>query len=94
MFLKVLECGLKLIVVINKVDCFDVCFSEVFDEMFELIFDLGGDEVFEDLIYLFFLFKEGFVMFDYEVRIDLMLLFLEMIVDKILGFVVVSGEVF
>ena len=41
---KALECGLRRIVVINKIDRPDARLDEVLDEVFELFLDLGADE--------------------------------------------------
>jgi GTP-binding protein len=57
---KAIECGLKPIVVINKIDRPDARTMEVVDEAFELILELGGEAYLEDLSHIFASAKQGF----------------------------------
>lgn len=82
---KALECGLKPIVVVNKIDRSDARSTAVIDEAFDLLADLGADEDTLDFPYLFTSAKEGYATDDPEVRTESMELLLDMIVDKIPG---------
>ena len=50
---KAFECGLRPIVVINKIDRPDARPHEVVDEVFELFLQLGADDVLADFPYIF-----------------------------------------
>ncbi|HHK42716.1 MAG TPA: GTP-binding protein, partial [Planctomycetaceae bacterium] len=50
---KALECGLQLIVVVNKIDRSDARPHEVLDETLELLLELGAAEYLDDLPHLF-----------------------------------------
>ena len=56
---KALECGLKPIVVVNKIDRPDARSWEVLDEAFELMMELGGEELVDDFPHMFATAKEG-----------------------------------
>lgn len=62
---KALECGLRPIVVVNKIDRPDARTLEALDEAFELIMELGGDDV-GDFPYIFTSAKEGIATDDPE----------------------------
>lgn len=89
---KALECDLKPIVVINKIDKPDARPHEALDETMELILDLGGEDHFEELTYLFASSKEGFASFDSEVRTDSMAPLLDTIIEKIPGPMIESKQ--
>ncbi len=89
---KALECGLKPIVVINKVDKPDARPHEALDETLELILDLGGEDVFEGITYLFASSKEGFATFDPDQREKTMEPLLDTILEKIPGPAVEADE--
>jgi GTP-binding protein len=61
---KALECGLKPIVVINKVDRSDARIDEVLNEVFDLFMDLGADESLADFPYLFASGRSGWASDD------------------------------
>lgn len=82
---KALECRLRPIVVINKIDRPDARPLEVLDETLELILDLGGEEVFDGITYLFASSKEGIASFDPHSREATMEPLLDTIIDKIPG---------
>ena len=57
---KALECGLKLMVCINKIDRPDCRPQEVLSETFDLLVDLGADDETLDFPYVFTSAKEGY----------------------------------
>ena len=61
---KAFECGLRPLVVINKIDRPDARPHEVLDETLELFLSLGADDVLADFPYLFASAKLGFVTDD------------------------------
>ena len=61
---KALECGLKPIVVVNKIDRPDARSWEVLDEAFELMMELGGEELVDDFPHMFATAKEGYATRD------------------------------
>ena len=82
---KALECGLKPIVLVNKIDRPDARSHEVVDEALDLMLDLGADDDLDDFPHLFATAKEGYATEDPDVRTDSMKLLLDMIVDNIPG---------
>lgn len=82
---KALECGLKPIVVINKIDRSDARSNEVVDEAFDLLMDLGADEETMDFPYLFTSAKEGYSTDDPAKRTESMESLLDLIVKEIPG---------
>ena len=82
---KALECGLKPIVVINKIDRGDARSHAVVDEALDLLMELGADEDTLDFPYLFTSAKEGYATDDPDKRTDSMELLLETIVREIPG---------
>ncbi len=80
---KALEVGIKPIVVVNKVDKPDARPAEALDEALELLLELGGDEVFDNVSYLFASSKEGFATHHVETPGDSMKPLLDLIVDKV-----------
>ena len=61
---KAFECGLRPIVVINKIDRPDARPHEVVDEVLELFLQLGADDVLADFPYLFTSAKLGYATAD------------------------------
>ena len=61
---KALECGLKPIVVINKIDRPDARPHEVLDEAFELLMDLGADDMLDDFPISVASGKDGYATHD------------------------------
>jgi GTP-binding protein len=82
---KALECGLKPIVVINKIDRPDARPHEVLDEAFGLLMELGADEHLHDFKYLFASGREGYATTDPEVRTDSIQPLLDMVLEVIPG---------
>ena len=82
---KALECGLKPIVVVNKIDRPDARSQDVVAEALELFLDLGADEQVADFPYVFASAKEGFATEDPEVPGDSMQPLLEMLLEHVPG---------
>jgi GTP-binding protein len=82
---KALECGLKPIVVVNKIDRPDARPLEVLDEAFELLLSLGGDHHLHDFPHLFASGKDGFATADPDVRTDSIRPLLDMVLHEIPG---------
>ena len=82
---KALECGLKPIVLVNKIDRGDARPHEVVDEALDLLIDLGADEETADFPYLFSSAKEGYATDDPDKRTDSMEILLDMILNEIPG---------
>ncbi|HZL88228.1 MAG TPA: translational GTPase TypA [Pirellulaceae bacterium] len=82
---KALECGVKPIVVINKIDRSDARPHEVLDEAFGLLMEMGADEHLHDFKYLFASGREGYATTDPEVPTDSIQPLLDMVLDAIPG---------
>ena len=82
---KALECGLKPIVVVNKIDRPDARSQDVVAEALELFLDLGADEQVADFPYVFASAKEGFATSDPDVPGDSMQPLLEMLLEHVPG---------
>ena len=82
---KALECGLKPIVVVNKIDRPDARSQDVVAEALELFLDLGADEQVADFPYVFASAKEGFATEDPEVPGDSMQPLLEVLLEHVPG---------
>ena len=80
---KALEVGIKPIVVVNKIDKPDARPAAALDEALELILELGGDEVFDQVSYLFASSKEGYACEDPGSPGKDMTQLLDLIVDKV-----------
>lgn len=80
---KALEAGIKPIVVVNKIDKPDARPAEALDEALELIFELGGDEIFDEVSYLFASSKEGFATADHAQPGGDMTPLLDLIIDRV-----------
>ncbi len=79
---KALECGLKPIVVINKIDRPDARPHEALDEALDLILDLGGGSL-DDFPHLFASSKDGYATHDPDQRTDSMRPLLDMVLAQI-----------
>jgi GTP-binding protein len=82
---KALECHLKPIIVVNKIDRPDARPHQVIDETLDLLIDLGADDDVADFPHLFSSAKEGYATHDPAVRTDSMQPLLEMVVQQIPG---------
>jgi GTP-binding protein len=82
---KALECGLKPIVVINKIDRQDARAHEVLNETFELFLQLGADEHLDDFPHIFSSARAGYATDDPARPGTSMLPLLDMVLDVIPG---------
>jgi GTP-binding protein len=82
---KALQCGVKPIVVINKIDRSDARPHQVLDETFELVMDLAGDRHLDDFPHLFTSARDGYATPDPAVRGDSMRPLLDMVLAQIPG---------
>jgi GTP-binding protein len=81
---KALECGLRPIVVVNKIDRPDGRPHEVLDEALELIMELGGDKL-GDFSYIFTSAKDGVATDDPDRRHVGMEPLLDLVLDVVPG---------
>ena len=89
---KAFQCGLRPIVVINKIDRPDARSHEVVDEVLELFLQLGADDVLADFPYLFASAKLGYVTTDPDKATGSIEPLMDMILEKIPGPDVDIGE--
>ena len=82
---KALECNLKPIIVINKIDRPDSRAHEALNEAFDLVLELAHDEQLTDVAYMFATAKEGYATHDPDVRTTSMEPLLDMILSEIPG---------
>jgi GTP-binding protein len=82
---KAFECGLRPIVVINKIDRPDARSHEVVDEVLELFLQLGADDSLADFPYIFASSKLGFATFDPDKPGDSIEPLMDLIIEKIPG---------
>jgi GTP-binding protein len=82
---KALECGLKPIVVINKVDRPDSRPGEVLSEMFDLFVELGAEELALDFPYVYASGREGYASDDPSHRSGTIEPLLDLVLAKIPG---------
>ena len=82
---KALECGLKPLVVVNKIDRPDGRPHEVIDQTLDLLLDLGADDEVADFPHVFASAKEGYATLDPRVRTTSMQPLLEMVVARYLA---------
>jgi GTP-binding protein len=82
---KALQCGLKPIIVINKIDRSDARPLEVLDETFELLMEMGIDQQLDDIGFLFSTAKEGYATDDPDVAGDSMGPLLDMVLEQVPG---------
>ena len=82
---KALECGLALMVVINKIDRPDCRPDDVLSETFDLLVELGADDATLDFPYIYTSAKEGYATDDPTQKGTDVRPLLEMVHDKIPG---------
>jgi GTP-binding protein len=82
---KAFECGLRPIVVINKIDRPDARAHEVVDEVLELFLQLGADDALADFPFLFTSARLGYATPDPTERTDSIAPLMDMILEKIPG---------
>jgi GTP-binding protein len=82
---KALECRLRPVVVINKIDRPDARPQEVLNETFELFLDLGAEDHLSDFPHIFSSSKEGYATGDPTVRGDSMEMLFDMMLQAIPG---------
>jgi GTP-binding protein len=82
---KALECGLKPVVVINKIDRPDARCDEALNEVFELLVELGADDDVLDFPYIFTSAKEDYATTDPDQRGTSMKPLLDLILREIPG---------
>ncbi len=80
---KALECGLKLIVVVNKIDRSDARPQEALSEAFDLLVELGADDCTLDFPYVFTSAKEGYATHDPENKSGDFRPLLDLIVEQV-----------
>ncbi|MCA9050916.1 MAG: translational GTPase TypA, partial [Planctomycetaceae bacterium] len=82
---KALENGLKLMVVINKIDRPDCRPDEVLSQTFDLLVELGADDETLDFPYIFTSAREGYAVHDPKVREGDIRPLLDMVLERIPG---------
>lgn len=82
---KALENGLKLMVVINKIDRLDCRPEDVLSQTFDLLVELEADDETLDFPYIFCSAKEGYAVHDPTAREGDIRPLLDMVLDKIPG---------
>ena len=82
---KAFECGLRPIVVINKIDRPDARSHEVVDEVLELFLQLGADDVLADFPYIFTSAKLAYATFDPDQAGSSIEPLMDLILEKIPG---------
>ncbi len=80
---KTLEKGLKVIVVINKIDRKDARPDEILDEVYDLFIDLGADDEQLDFPYLYAIGREGIVKKTLDETTDNLQQLFEAILDEV-----------
>jgi len=91
---KALKSGLKVIVVINKIDRDDARPWEVLDEIYTLLIDLDASDEQLDFPVLYAIGKQGIAMKSPDDSAENLHLLMDMIVDEIPPPVSISGEPF
>ena len=82
---KALENGLKLMVVINKIDRPDCRPDEVLSATFDLLVELGADDETLDFPYIFTSARDGYAVHDHSQREGDIRPLLDMVLDRIPG---------
>jgi GTP-binding protein len=85
---KALECRLRPVVVVNKIDRPDARAHEVLDEVLGLFLELGADDELADFPFVYASAREGFASHDPAVREGTMEPLLDLVLEKIPGPVV------
>ena len=82
---KALECRLRPLVVVNKIDRPDARQLEVLDEILGLFLELGADDELADFPFVYASSREGFASHDPAVREGTMEALLDLVLEKIPG---------
>ncbi len=82
---KALECGVKPIVVVNKIDRPDARCDEVVEEALMLLVDIGGEHYMDHFDVIYASGRSGYATLDWKVPGDSMVPLLEMMIEKIPG---------
>jgi len=82
---KALQCRLKPIVVINKIDRQDARATEVLHETLDLLLDLGAEEVLGDFPHVFTSARDGYATDDPARRTDSMQILLDLVLASVPG---------
>jgi GTP-binding protein len=82
---KALECRLKPVVVVNKIDRSDARAEEVLNETFELFMELGADDSLADFPYIFASSRQGFATHDPSDPGDSMKPLLDLVLEAVPG---------
>lgn len=82
---KALECGLKPVVVINKIDRADCRPDEVLSQVFDLLVELGADDETLDFPYVYASAREGYATHDPNEKTESIHPVLDMVIDNIPG---------
>jgi GTP-binding protein len=82
---KALECELRPIVLVNKIDRPDARPHAALDEALELILDLGGEQHLEDFPHIFTTAKEGYATHDPDIPGTSMAPLLDMVLRHVPG---------
>ena len=82
---KAIECGVKPLIVINKIDRPDARIDAVVDETLELLMDLGCEDVLDDFPIIYSSAKEGYATHDPTVRTASILPIMDLILEHAPG---------
>lgn len=82
---KALECGVKPIVVVNKIDRPDARCDEVVEEALMLLVDLGGEHYMDHFDVIYASGRSGYATLDWRTPGENMVPLLEMMLEKIPG---------
>jgi GTP-binding protein len=82
---KALQCKLKPVVVINKIDRPDARPQEVLSEVFDLFLDLGADDEMADFPHIFASSREGYATHDPNVRTTSIHPLLDLVLSEVPG---------
>ena len=82
---KAIECGVKPLIVVNKIDRPDARIDAVVDETLELLMDLGCENVLDDFPIIYSSAKEGYATHDPTVRTDSILPIMDLILEHAPG---------
>jgi len=82
---KALQCRLKPVVVINKIDRSDARPHEVLSEVFDLFLDLGADDELADFPHIFASAREGYATHDPSQRTDSIHPILDLVLTAVPG---------
>ena len=82
---KALQCHLKPVVVINKIDRPDARAHEVLNEVFDLFVDLGAEELLHDFPHIYTSAREGYATDDPAKRTDSISPLLDLVLSAVPG---------